>query len=302
MNKKKTLKQIASSPSYNINNAIMQFRSKNLISIFVEGKKDQILFKTTFPNDNIAFPVCDGKGNVIDALNCLNKMNKDILGIYFIVDVDFDFILGKIIDDPKLIYSFFCNSKRELYFNDLENFLIYNRDSNSLNKIVLNLEPTYEFDLNLIQDKLELFSRILGSYRAADEKLNGEKSILDGIDLFEFISFPNKEDWQMNFNEDALRNRLETSSPRKLDIEDLFSEAKKLNESCKYGELSKGHDLSKLLKIFLENNTKGHLIKRNWKTADDIEAMLRMSMDTNSFLQTNVGKKIKNILKVVAKS
>lgn len=296
MNKSRTLKQIAFSPSNIINTAIMNFKSKKRVSILVEGKKDQILLKSLFPKENINFPICDGKPNVLEALSYLNLKYKNVMGIYFIVDVDFDFILGKIIDDPKLIYSFFCNLKKEFYFTDLENFLIYDTNSNALNKLILNLEPNSEFDLDIIKEKLEQFSRKLGSYRAADEKLKTNKSILDGIDLFEFTSFSNGEDWEMKFNEKELRNRLEASSPRKLDIDELFTEAEKFNTDCNYGELSQGHDLSKLLKIFLENNTKGSLIKRNWENADDIESMLRMCVDSNTFLQTNVGNKITNIL------
>lgn len=294
----RTIKQIAFSPSNIVNSAIMLFKSKGYISILVEGKKDETLLKSIFSDKKVKFPICNGKPRVIESLEYLNRTHKNMQGVYFLVDVDFDFILNNIINDDKLIYSFFCKIEDKLYFNDIESFIVFNNEFNAINKLILNLGEKYDFDSEEIKNKLELFSRKLGAYRAADEKLKNDKSILDGVDLFEFASFSKTEgwDWEMIFNENELKTRLENSSPRKLDIDELFNEAQLLYESCKYGELSQGHDLCRILKKFLIENTKGHLLKKHWETADDVEAMLRMCIDANSFLKTNVGKNIISIL------
>ncbi|HHT7865392.1 DUF4435 domain-containing protein [Pasteurella multocida] len=296
--KNRTIREISENPKSIINSAIMAFKSYKKISVLVEGVSDKELLSSIF-NNKIFFRECRGKKNVIKCYEFLKSINSKQIGIYFLIDTDFDSLLGRIKNDDLIIYAFYCNNEKKFYFNDIENFLIHGEGSLALEKLFFNLGPVIEYvDLLIVKDKLEKFSRILGSFRASDAKLkcyDYQHSILDGVNLFDFVNFTYTPEWDMDFKYEDLRDRLNLSSPRKNDIEELFSEAENFRKVCCKWELSHGHDLSKILKEFLINNTKGKLIKKETEDASDIELMLRISLEKEVFLQTNVGKKLSSL-------
>ncbi len=284
----------------NVNLAINLFRSKKIITIFVEGEKDKCLLMSCFIEQKIRFVPMEGKKYVIDAMRIFKRQGQAVSGIFFLVDVDYDYLLNKLDEEEKnLMYSFYCTESKRFFFNDIEAFLV---NTNSLLKVIINLklEGFEKLDYNELRQYLMCSAGKIGSIRAADEKLQvypSDKSILDGLDLFEFISFDYKETWDMVLDEKELKNRLNNSSPRKLDIDELFSTAKKLFESHKDNlwKLARGHDVTLILKDFLIRNLNARIL-RNDSDANHLEALLRMSIDKEDFLKTNVGKKLLSLI------
>lgn len=295
----KSLKSVADSPLNILNEARMIFRSHRKITLVVEGNSDRDLLTSLFMEHPIRFKVSNGKLRSLDMLEHLNRWpEKEKRGVYFLIDVDYDHLCNKILKNPNLIYSFYCTESEEFFFNDIEVFLI---NTNALKKLLINLHPSDKFDFADFIGKLERFSRQVGIIRAANEKLANKKTILDGVDLFEFISFNNSNpsNWDMNFDLESLRKRLLLSSPRKNDIDDLFEKANELGRTEPPWRLSRGHDVTKILKNFLLNHTQKYLLKEDTngkQYALDVEVLLRVAVDTNDFLKTNVGVKILQIL------
>ncbi|WP_373747416.1 DUF4435 domain-containing protein [Neisseria dentiae] len=295
----KSLKAVADSPLNILNEARMLFRSHKKITLVVEGNADRDFLTPLFMERPIRFKASNGKLKSLDMLECLSKWPKDEKnGVYFLIDVDYDHLCNKIRKDPNLIYSFYCNESEKFFFNDIEVFLV---NSNALKKLLINLHPGDEFNFYNFIEKLERFSRKIGIIRAANEKLANKETILDGVDLFDFVSFDNSNlsNWDMDFDSENLRKRLLLSSPRKNDIDDLFEKADELDRTEPPWRLSRGHDVTKILKNFLLHHTQKYLLKEDKsgkQYALDVEVLLRLAVDTNDFLKTNVGVKILQIL------
>lgn len=305
MNTRHDLKEkgISSFLDQTINLAINLFKSKKIVSIIVEGSTDKDLLSGIFheyiKNNSVRFVSINGKQKVLDAIDKFNKKKQASEGVFFLVDVDYDHLCNNLRVDSNLIYSFYCNFENKIFFNDMEIFLI---NTIALEKIIINLGAD-SVDFDLLRSNLEKFSREIGCLRAADNVLNLEnKSILDGVDLFEFISFSYEKEWSMSFDCEKLKSRLLASSPRKLDVDDLFNKSTELLNMYNYSSwiLSRGHDVTRILEDFLINNTKKYVLKEDKHGriyATNVEVLLRMSAEKQDFLKTNVGIRISDILK-----
>ena len=114
----------------NVNLAINLFRSKKIITIFVEGEKDKCLLMSCFIEQKIRFVPMEGKKYVIDAMRIFKRQGQAVSGIFFLVDVDYDYLLNKLDEEEKnLMYSFYCTESKRFFFNDIEAFLV---NTNSL--------------------------------------------------------------------------------------------------------------------------------------------------------------------------
>ena len=299
----KSLKDVAQSPTYIIDEAKLIFNSYKKITLVVEGETDRDLLVPFFIGKPIRFTESKGKDKSLNMLDLLNQKSEvEKRGIYFLIDVDYDYLCSRIKEDSNLIYSFYCTDTKTFFFNDIETFLV---NSQALTKLLVNLHPKDNVDINdclrLLLPKLENFSREVGAIRAANEMLADKRTILDGVDLFEFISFNNSNlsNWNMSFDIENLRERLSSCSPRKSDIDDLFEKAYELKQTEPKWRLSRGHDVTEILKDFFLHHTKKYLLKEDRsgkKYASDIEVLLRIAAEEEEFLKTNVGTKILQLL------
>ena len=299
----KSLKDVAQSPTYIIDEAKLIFNSYKKITLVVEGETDKDLLVPFFIGKLIRFTESKGKDKSLNMLDLLNQKSEvEKRGIYFLIDVDYDYLCSRIKEDSNLIYSFYCTDTKTFFFNDIETFLV---NSQALTKLLVNLHPKDNVDINdclrLLLPKLENFSREVGAIRAANEMLADRRTILDGVDLFEFISFNNSNlsNWNMSFDIENLRKRLSSCSPRKSDIDDLFEKAYELKQTEPKWRLSRGHDVTEILKDFFLHHTKKYLLKEDKsgkKYASDIEVLLRIAAEQEEFLKTNVGTKILKLL------
>ncbi|WGE65098.1 hypothetical protein NYR76_09525 [Actinobacillus equuli subsp. equuli] len=269
-----------------LNSTLGLYRSHKKTTVFVEGITDKEFF-VNFLDDGmlINFVPLQGKENIMDFLVIYIKERKYKGCAIFIVDVDYDYICSRLKRHEDLVYSFYCSEKDKMFFNDIESYLIINY----FNKVYQLLRPKSEI-CDVIKS-IEIFSRRIGKFRAADEILNTQNtSIIDGVNLFEFVSFSDN-DWNMVFNESEFRNRLEACSPRKLDIDELFSKANELDKSVDKWFLSRGHDIAKIVHEFFLRNTE----KYSSKEESDLEVIFRISSEKVDFWETNVGKKLLSI-------
>lgn len=275
-----------------LNNALGLYRSQKKITVFVEGKTDKEFFVNFINNESpIIFTPLHGKVNVINFLDLYLKEKKYDGCSLFIVDVDYDYLSSKLRRHKELIYSFYCTKENKIFYNDIESYLIINY----FDKVYRFLEPTSE--INDVINSIERYTRIIGKFRAADDILNcNDISIIDGVDLFEFIEFDDHS-WNIVFNELEFKQRLEESSPRKLDIDDLFDKANELDKSVDFWRLSRGHDISKIVHEFFIRHTKNYLLKeeRNGRIiSPNLEMIFRISSEKSDFWETNVGKTLRS--------
>lgn len=272
-------------------------RGKNKLKIIVvEGIDDKRFLSPYFDEeDNIEFIPAEGKEIVMQLYNKFKEKNffdKD--SYFFYVDLDYDLIHEKIslIKNDKFICNVYCFNDNQYFFNDLESFLV---NTSALKKLLSSFDqPNSTKDVNDLKVKLELASRAIGKYRAADviviKEQGLQSSVLDGLKLDTY------------FDVEAfciLNKKLESEIPnwsrQKLSVEDLIVKANELNNTySQQWALSRGHDITKLLELYLSYKT-----KKNNITQARIEEVLRVACEKIDFEKTPMYKKIANdIIKI----
>ncbi|EOX0647678.1 TPA: hypothetical protein ACWLW2_000660 [Morganella morganii] len=257
-------------------------------TIIVEGVNDCRFFNQWFgDNNNIRFVAVNGKDNVIHTYNDFlnNQMMVEKKAMFFCVDVDWDFIHGKIgYSKDFFILNSACLFKQKHLYNDLEIFLI---NTVALKKVLSSYDINIESDnLLKLKRKLELASRIIGKYRAADDvtkkRLFLSKSILNGLDAMSFFDPEN-----MEVDEDNLIKSMSGWSNYPIHIDDLIEDAEVLNSKYTLPwSLSNGHDVTEMLAKHICSIKGWAELKK-----EKIEAELRISCELADFSTTPMYEK-----------
>ncbi|WP_272576792.1 hypothetical protein [Providencia sp. PROV274] len=286
-----SLNKYRNKPSTIVSTAISLSKGQNRKkTITVEGNTDKVFFEQWFGGNNkVRFAVAGDKDNVIETYQKYCRSNvPDKNFLFFCVDLDYDLIHGKenIIKNEHFLCNVYCLNKGEYFFNDMESFLV---NTSALRKIL----SQYNFDINenTINDllnKIELASRTIGKYRAADDivknKLNLSKSILNGLHVEDYF-----DSYNFCIDEDKLRESLPNWSNYKYYIDDLIECANEIDtvNSTKW-YLSKGHDITEMLSLYLEARVPNLKI-----TSKKIEELLRVGCERSDIEKTPMYEKLK---------
>jgi len=254
-------------------------------TIAVEGLADVRFFNQWFSeNEKIRFVSLDGKPNVLRLhKDYLKSPLKSVKGMFFCVDIDWDLIHGKALPlKEDFLINSYCQIKNKFSFNDLESFLI---NSRALQKLIASYDLVIE-DFNDFKMKIEVCSRKIGKYRAADDIIKNKfmlrNSVLNGASVDDFFDAENFE-----FNEKLFTENMPRWANYSEHIEDLVQEAEILDDANKeLWSLSRGHDITTMLSLFIENKAK---IKTS---PEKIEKELRLSCEYADFLTSPMYEKM----------
>ena len=265
--------------------ARQMFGAKRLCTVVVEGNNDKRMFENWLSGCRLHD--CKGKRSVVDVYkhykNNRKVYNTDASFMYFVVDLDFDLISNEcLIDDECFIYNSFCH---EQSYNDMEPFLV---STPAFERVLSNYD--IKSDGGAIRHKLRIASAVLGSFRAADflikrdEKLSN--SVLNGLDVCHYF-----KEGDIFVDPGSVEKGVEGfSNYNGMYAESLIEKARKLrNEHLDGWSLSRGHDLTEMLSLFLKG--KGRRRCEIW----EVESMLRQECERCYFEAGPVGKRFFNI-------
>lgn len=279
--KRRGLKGYIENPVNACSLARQMFVSRKVRTIVVEGDNDKRMFERWL--SGCRFHECKGKGSVFEVYEYYKKnrkiYNTDAPFMYFVVDLDFDLIHKNcLIDDECFIYNSFCD---EQSYNDMEAFLV---STPAFDRVLVNYG--IKDDASAIRQKLRIASAVLGSFRAADflvKRENGlSNSVLSGLKVCHFFK---KRD--IFVDPGSVEKGIEGfSNYGGLYAENLIEKARKLRgEHLDGWGLSRGHDLTEMLSLFLKG--KGKRKCDIW----EVEGMLRHECDRCYFEAGPVGKR-----------
>lgn len=264
-----------------IANEIRMIRRRNLncCYLIVEGFSDYKLFKR-FINDNICeVKFVDGKENVIQAIDSLNKTKTP--GILGIVDSDFDRIIKGNLNRDNLL---------ETDTHDIETMIIESKTLDDFLIEYVNLKKLEEF---IKQKDVDFKNVILNAgikignlrFLSVKEKLELK---FNEIDYSKFINYQD-----FNFNENELIKEVVNNTENcKLSCDEIKTKLdfwKK--QSVDSWQICCGHDLTKLISIVFSNILKS--FKDNELNSNEVERVLRLSYQYKYFMDTLLYESIK---------
>ncbi|CAM4196482.1 hypothetical protein F901_00828 [Acinetobacter dispersus] len=285
MSKYPTVKKTAKDPLFILNKAQQNIKSKQKsIYMFVEGDNDKKFLKNLgFTNKEIGFDGFNGKDLVKQLLILSRKIQYSTLSkCIFIMDIDYDFKVGNTIyTENNVFYHGYCNINKLHYYNDLEVFLY---ETKAFQKILNEFD--LDEDASTLRGMLSALAAEIGYLKLADEiimKANGlSHSIIDGLDIESFIQISD-----FTFQKDLLKENLKIRSPKKEYVEDVFIKAIELKSEDPNAKISiKGHDLTKLLEIYLKSKAK------NWAKQANLEMTLRVGFDPTEYFNSPLGQSL----------
>lgn len=280
-----SLRKFQKDPRHLLNSALSLYRSKKIRTAVVEGVCDKRFLSQWIPaNSAIRFDGFDGKP-LVDLVykNSRLKPYSDYEFLYFFADVDFDIITKQPLHThPKFIYNAFSFEENRLHYNDLETYLI---NTSAFEKVLVNLDIDVSEAVDL-RERLERASRITGSLRAADivvqRSHNLSSSVLNGLDIRAY--FKSRD---IDFDKTSLLKALPRWSNYPAHTDDLVEAATCLDrESPSAWSLSRGHDLTVMLALHLEDRGKRSI------TAEKLELMLRLACEFTEFQSSPMGKRL----------
>ncbi|HGV3510077.1 hypothetical protein [Klebsiella grimontii] len=278
-----SLKKYQENPEFLVSSAIQSFRSKKKRTIFVEGVNDKS-FLHQWVSDGFRFdgfvgkPVIENLARYINRNHNASKYSSEFL---LLADVDYD--VTTCIGTVSGVNYFFVGDGGEHIYNDLDVFLF---NSLALKKVLSNLRIDISSDEFIeLKRKVELASRTVGKYRAADYKLtkgNVEKSILNGLDITNFLDSIN-----IKIDDDEIKESIHQWSSS-LDIDDLITEAESLDRSFPQPwALSRGHDISLIISSHISENYKKPFVSQPY-----IEERLRIGCELHELKNTLPGQSL----------
>lgn len=292
MNAIVTVKDIADETNAFLDNALGLFRSNTIKKfIFIEGNTDRkLLINRGYSESLYNFLGMRGKPIVLKAYESYlkNPNYQKIDKILFLVDADYDLFTNKLVESDVFTNFSYCKTLNELSFNDVDVYLV---NSGALKKLAVEWNIPLE-KLNDILKKIEMESRRIGKYRAANELLKikynlpEEGSILYGFNIENFFDNNHFLFLEAEFEADIKR-----VSSYKHYTSELFDLAHKLsNSNSKLWCLSRGHDVTNLLRMYLKIN--------HFEIEQDIlEEYLRLSLDQIDFENSVTGSYMLNFFR-----
>lgn len=283
-----TLRDIAEVSENILDEALMVYgTNKDKKFIFVEGSYDRkFLIGRGYSEDKYYYLGMTGKENVISGYkNYIRDSNYlKLQEIIFLVDLDYDHVTENIIVDEKIKYFSYCNYLHSHQYNDVEGYLI---NSSAFYKLCLDFN--IEHEINKIKRLIELESRRIGKYRAANEflknkfNLNRKDSIISKFEIEDFWDSRN-----FLFLERSFQSFQKYSSSHPEYIDELFAEAERIDHKfSSLWALSRGHDITELLSLYLHDKNIVDL------KASELEQILRIGVESNDFDCSIIGNKLK---------
>lgn len=258
--------------------------------IYVEGGFDRkFLIGRGYSEDKYYYLGMTGKPSVISGYKnyMSGKDYERIDKILFLVDVDYDHVTDNVIAGEKIKYFSYCNIENFHQYNDVEGFLL---NSNAFYKFCLDYGV--EAKVNDIRNNVELESRRVGKYRAANEYLkkkyglNKKDTILSKFNIEDYM-----DDKHFIFLERDFESYQKINSKHKSYIDELFVEASRINSVfCNKWELSRGHDITEFISLYFYYNNIVDL------KADEIEKILRIGVENTDFESSIIGLKFKEFI------
>jgi len=282
-NRGSSLKKYQESPELLVSSAIQSFRSKKKKTIFVEGVNDKS-FLQQWVNDGFRFDGFNGKP-VIENLARYIKKNSSASRFssefFLLADVDYDITTS--IGTVSGVNYFFVSDNGEHIYNDLD---VFSFNTSALRKLFSNLRIDFSLDeISELKRKVELASRTVGKYRAADYKLtngNEDKTVLNGLDITNFLDPVN-----IYIDDEKIKDSIHLWSSS-LDIDELITEADDLNRSLpQQWALSRGHDISLIISSHLAEKYNKPFVSQMY-----VEERLRIGCELHELKNTHVGEKL----------
>jgi len=209
---------------------------KNLVYVLVEGKDDCKVYAKLFDTKMTNIEYVHGKGSVSVALNELNNITGQIIGV---CDADFNHLRNTL---PPIHNLFFTD------YHDIEMTML------SFNEVLNNVLTEYGLQENtqaILQKALEE-TKIIGYLRWFNE-IDIIKLDFDGLGLGRFI-VPHDIDIQLNINDylDAL-NKRSNNKIRTLTVADIKHFIQNNNTNDLFN-LCNGHDVTTLIALIINKN------------------------------------------------
>lgn len=243
------LRKTVSDATQAVNQANMLFRSKQKMTVFVEGLKD-VRFYNQYNEKGVSIEFLDGKDNVLAANRFLKDNdkieNKDFA--HFVVDVDRDFLLNKVLSSDNNLNYHVWDTTCTCPYNDLETYLVC---TDSFVKFLVNYDVERAVIPGLLSNLLESASYI-GAFRLADDQLMKEcgskQTILDSLKIL--------DDWfdsSMCLNKNKFDNYIETRLKHHSKYALLIDKAdENFKNKQNNHSLCRGHDLTEIIAIYLK--------------------------------------------------
>lgn len=286
----KTVRDFAEDCNNLMNEVYGIFRSKTFNKfLFVEGKDDKkLLSNKGFCEDNYYFSGMVGKSVVTEChdLFSQNLHYNKITNIAFLIDNDFDHVTSTINISKNLFIHSICPESNLHSFNDLEGFLV---NSNSLISFLKEYGLNSE-DIIKLKNDVELESRRVGKYRAANELIKKQKSLpVEDTVIFSFEIDNFFDTKNFLFLENDFKVAVRANSKYRIYVDELFLLADQISTDFNNKWLlSRGHDITELISLYMYYKFSINL------SAQTIERYLRLSLDSTDIDKYTVINSLKN--------
>jgi hypothetical protein len=278
-----------------VTTAKMIFNSSQLHTLVVEGEADFRLLRNWLNDKCARLEIVNGKDNVKDVWRRAKSMKFSPL--HCLADLDYDLVADYTpIIDSQFVYVSMeeGQSAQEIECNDLESVLIRSSAftkvlAQKYQRIDFGKENFHEF-VEKLRENLRTASRNIGAFRAADlcyYRVNRRSAI--GSDFGITDVFFDRVTLAIDI--DAVADALLRSSRLSFSaMEEVIGIARELLVKFDSGwQLCRGHDLTKLLAIYLTDR-----LGRN-VSAREVEEDLRMACELETLYQTRFGKRLQAI-------
>jgi len=215
-----------------------------------------------------------------------NPMMVSRRGMFFCVDVDWDFVHKfPPMNKEFVIMNSACLITNKHFYNDMEIFLV---NTVALDKVLASYDiDTSKSHIRDLKNKIEVASRIIGKYRAADNitknRLSLYKSVLNGLDAMTY--FDSKT---LTINEASLIAAMPSWSNYPHHVDDLIKDAEILERNNPQPwSLSNGHDVTEMLAEYIK-----FLMGYRELSKEKIERELRLSCELHDFSSTPMYSKM----------
>ncbi len=263
-------------------------RKEGAVIVIVEGKSDKKFFKKYF-NENSAFFPVDGFQNVIAVLD---KVEKDIKGVFGIIDADF----RRIVKEDFKVKNIFMTD-----YHDVEMMTIASKAWEQVISHHSKTEKLTQFKEKHKQSVLDYIltlSYSIACFRFLNYKNDLGLKFKSGSDnKYKFIDYSMFINQNFSINENDLIKAIENKSEKqnffnnhKDLLKDLLKDLDEIrkNNYDKF-EFCNGHDVMNILSLALKKEIGSESISSN-----DLEEHFYIAYRLEDFIQTNLYKNLQD--------